>query len=99
MVEMSGQLDLASSTAAIQACAAVDHQHVVADLSGLVFMDSSGYGALASSMAILERRGGSLVLKNAVGAPMRLLELVERLGTVPGTADVPSESVARTHSW
>lgn len=80
VVEMSGDLDLASSTAAIQACTSPDHRDVLVDLSGLSFMDCAGYGALASSAKLLEARGGSLVMMSPVGEPRRLLALIEGLG-------------------
>lgn len=80
VVMMSGELDLASRTAAIDACTSNDHLDVLVDLSGLVFMDCAGYGALVSSTTSLEHRGGSLVMMNPTAEPQRLLALVERLG-------------------
>ncbi len=80
VVEMSGELDLGSSTAAIRACTSTDQRHVLVDLSGLTFMDCAGYGALASSATILETRGGSLVMMNPIGEPRRLFDLIERMG-------------------
>lgn len=80
VVEMYGELDLASSTAAIRACTSSDHRDVLVDLSGLTFMDCAGYGALASSTKLLEARGGSLVMTSPVGEPRRLLALIEEQG-------------------
>jgi anti-anti-sigma factor len=84
VVEMAGELDLASRTAAILACTAPDMIDVVVDLSGLVFMDSAGYGALVGSTATLVGRGGSLRLSNAAGGPRRLLALIDDLDLGPG---------------
>jgi anti-anti-sigma factor len=83
VVEMSGELDLASRAAAFEACTAPGHVDVVVDLSRLVFMDSAGYSAFVGSTAALGGQGGSLVLTNAVGGPRRLLDLIEELEQVP----------------
>jgi anti-anti-sigma factor len=102
VVEMSGELDLASRAAAMQACTATGYVDVVVDLSALVFMDSAGYGALVCSTATLDGRGGSMVLMNPTGGPRRLLTLIDELeeglcaplryGTVdpPPTATAPN---------
>lgn len=102
VVEMSGELDEAGRAEAIRTCTRLDHLDVLVDLSGLVFMGCAGYSALAASTSILERRGGSLVMVNPVGAPRRLLELIGALEgglcaplrydpqSVPGMACGPS---------
>ena len=79
VVQLSGELDLATRDAAVGVCTAAEHQHVVIDLSGLTFMDCAGYGGLAAAASILERRGGSSTLIQATGEPQRLLALIERL--------------------
>jgi anti-anti-sigma factor len=79
VVELCGDLDLASRAAAIQACTAGGNTNVVVDLSRLVFMDSAGYGALVGSAASLDIRGVSMVLMNATGGPRRLLSLIDDL--------------------
>ncbi len=84
VVVMSGELDLASSAAAIRACTPIDHVDVVVAMADLVFMDCAGYGALVASRAILERRGGSMVLMDPVGEPLRLLTLLQQAADDPG---------------
>lgn len=79
VVQLSGELDLATRDTAVGVCTAAEHQHVVIDLSGLTFMDCAGYGGLAAAASILERRGGSSTLIQATGEPKRLLRLIERL--------------------
>jgi anti-anti-sigma factor len=79
VVEMSGELDEAGRVEAIRTCTLPDHLDVLVDLSGLTFMGCAGYDALVTSTSILEHRGGSLVMVNPVGAPRRLLELIEAL--------------------
>lgn len=80
VVAMSGDLDLASRAAALEACTSVHHQEVLVDLSGLRFIDCAGYGGLVAATAALERRGGSMVMSNPAGEPRRLLALIEQLG-------------------
>lgn len=79
VVELSGELDLATRDAAVRVCIAAEHQHVVIDLSGLTFMDCAGYRGLAAAASVLERRGGSSTLIQATGEPQCLLGLIERL--------------------
>lgn len=79
VVELVGELDLAGRSAVIAACASVDRLDVLVDLSGVVFMDCAGYGALMTSRSILERRGGSLALVRHTGEPQRLLVLIREL--------------------
>jgi anti-sigma B factor antagonist len=79
VVAMSGELDLAARAHAIDACTANGHRDVLVDLSDLTFLDCAGHGAIDAARRILERRGGSLAVKNAVGEPRRLLALIEPL--------------------
>ena len=79
IVELWGELDVVSTSAAIAACSSAEHLDVVVDMSGLEFLDCAGYGALVAARTDLERRGGSLALMNPVGEPRRLLALIEQL--------------------
>lgn len=79
VVALAGELDLTSRSVVHEACSSPDLVQVVVDLSGLTFMDCAGYRALAAARADLERRGGELVLTDAVGGPRRLLALIEEL--------------------
>ncbi len=79
IVAMSGELDVVSRTVALEACTSAEHLDVLVDLSALVFMDCTGYGALATAASVVEGRGGSMVLTNPVGEPLRLLGLIEEL--------------------
>ena len=53
VVELSGELDLASRAAALHACALPEHLHVRVDLSGLTFLDCAGYRALVVATSTL----------------------------------------------
>ena len=76
VVEVGGELDLASRNAMMRACTARRHRAVVVDMANLTFMDCAGYSAIANARYVLEHRGGSLLLANAVGEPARLLDLI-----------------------
>lgn len=76
VVVLAGELDACSRDAVADRCAAPEHLDVVVDLSALEFMDCGGYRALVTAAAILSRRGGSMVLRDPVGEPLRLLRLI-----------------------
>ena len=78
LIEMTGDLDLVSRRAALDACTAPDYVHVIADLAHITFMDCCGYGALVRARTILQRRGGSLSMAGPVGQPLRLLSLIDQ---------------------
>ncbi|MCX6522597.1 MAG: STAS domain-containing protein [Actinobacteria bacterium] len=76
LVQPIGELDLASRTSMFDACTRPDHRDVVVDLSALRFMDCAGYGSLVAARHELERRGGSLDVRDACDEPPRLIQLV-----------------------
>jgi anti-sigma B factor antagonist len=67
-VLLIGELDLASAPQ-LRTClaelTALGVHHVVADLTNLRFIDSSGIGVLVSELKRLRENGGSLVVRNA----------------------------------
>jgi anti-sigma B factor antagonist len=68
--ELSGQLeDLASRGAKL----------VIVDLTDVVFLDSSGLGALLHGARTVEEGGGRLLVEGASGAVERVLELTDVL--------------------
>jgi anti-anti-sigma factor len=79
VIHPHGELDMATSTACIDAALAPDDVTLVVDLSGITFMDCSAYGAFVAARRELERLGGTLTLRNPTGQPARLLALITRL--------------------
>ena len=75
VVLLQGQLDLASSGQVREALAAVGGETVVADLSGLEFLDSSGIAALLAARSDVLREGRSFQLRGASGIVRQVLEL------------------------
>ena len=65
VVAVGGEIDIASSPELSRRLDAVDAAgpfHVVVDLSGLTFVDSSGIRSLVVSAREMEGRGGAMVL-------------------------------------
>lgn len=72
-----GELDLESADAFLATVTGTGE--IAVDLSGLTFMDSSGYQALIDARRRLEAGGGSLTLINPAGQPMQLLALLAKI--------------------
>lgn len=77
-VVVKGEVDLANAGELREAlvAAAGDGDRVVADLSGLEFIDSTGLTALLGAHRDIEGRGGSLELRSAPPMLLRLLDIV-----------------------
>ncbi len=50
-------------------------RHLVLDLSGITFMDSSGIGLIIGRYKLLAKRGGSVSVKNADARVNRIFEM------------------------
>ncbi len=50
-------------------------RHLVLDLSGITFMDSSGIGLIIGRYKLLAKRGGSVSIKNADARVNRIFEM------------------------
>ena len=80
-VSVRGELDLATKPVLVEALAAVvagGARHVVVDMSGVSFVDSTGLAAILEA----RRVGASITLRNPVGRVRKLLELVLRQATL-----------------
>jgi anti-sigma B factor antagonist len=77
VVELSGELDVASADFLTHALADVAGSTVVVDLSDLAFMDSSGIGALVVARNRIKAKGlGELVLARPAAIVQKALEIV-----------------------
>jgi anti-sigma B factor antagonist len=76
VIKVEGEIDIASSPAL---GAALDHvdadRHVVLDLGGVDFMDSSGLKVLIGQTVRRGEAGGSLYVRNASSAVRRVVEI------------------------
>jgi anti-anti-sigma factor len=83
VVYLAGELDMATCDGLADALCDVPYPTVVADLSGLTFMDSSGLAQFISARLSIEARGHQLVLRGAhenVGIIFRATGLSGMLG-------------------
>ncbi len=79
-----GEIDLSTASVfkkAINDMIAAGNQHLLVDMSQVVFMDSSGFGTLLSAIKVLRPAGGSLSLSGCNDAVNRMLEIT-RLNTL-----------------
>jgi anti-anti-sigma factor len=80
VVQISGELDVATRNLARRACLSGRRKSVVVDMTDMTFMDCSGYGGLIAARRVLQAHGGSLTLHNQVGQPAELLTMLALLG-------------------
>jgi anti-anti-sigma factor len=81
-VQISGELDVVTRNIVRRACSAGRRTAVVVEMSGMTFMDCSGYGGLVAARHDLQAHGGSLTLRNPAGQPAELISMLEHLQSV-----------------
>ena len=77
VVHAVGEVDLSTTedlAAAVRPCLS-NGESVVLDLSGVVFIDSSGLGTLVQLLKVAVRNGASLTLDGVSASTYRLLEV------------------------
>jgi anti-anti-sigma factor len=79
IVQVGGELDLATRNFVRRACLAGRRKTVVVEMAEMTFMDCSGYGGLVAARLTLQERGGSLTLRNQAGQPAELLNMLAAL--------------------
>lgn len=96
MISLTGDLDIDSATefsARLDAMTAAAAVHVIVELSGVQFIDSSGLNALMVGARETERRGGSFVVAAPSPYVARVFDLV-RLGESLDTVASVDEALA-----
>jgi anti-anti-sigma factor len=79
VVQVGGELDIATRHLVRHACTAGRRKAVVVEMADMTFMDCSGYGALVAARTALQQHGGSLTLRNPAGQPAEFLITLTRL--------------------
>ncbi len=79
VVQIDGELDVATRNIVRRACLAGRRKTVVVEMGSMTFMDCSGYGALVAARLALQESGGSLTLRNQAGQPAELLTMLQTL--------------------
>lgn len=82
VVDVAGELDVATRDHLVSASTAGTHAKVVIDLRGVTFMDCSGYGSLIDSRLRIEGDGGSLTVTGQSGQPARLCKQISELESI-----------------
>jgi anti-anti-sigma factor len=86
VVTLFGELDILSRDEFASACHSCSGDDVVVDLSGLTYLDCSGYRAFIETRDRMSWGGRELSLRHAVGEPARLLNLLSANPANPATA-------------
>ncbi len=76
IVDVRGEFDIATGNIVLVAVTARPLVSTVVDISGVTFMDCSGYGYFVECRLFLEGAGRTLTLIGPTGQPARLLELI-----------------------
>jgi anti-anti-sigma factor len=76
VVQIGGELDIATRNRARQACLEGRSHDVVVEMADVTFMDCCGYGGLVAARKVLQADGGSLTLNHQTGQPAELLVML-----------------------
>ena len=76
VVQIGGELDIATRNRARRACLDGRAKDVVVDMAGMTFMDCCGYGGLVAAREALQADGGSLTLNHQNGQPAEFLVML-----------------------
>lgn len=94
---VGGEMDLRTAPGLHQQATALigDHPHLILDLSGVTFCDSSGLNALLRLRRHAGENGGSLALAAPTDQIMRMLRLTGADAVLPLYADVTEARAAQ----
>ncbi|MFP3915274.1 MAG: STAS domain-containing protein [Actinomycetota bacterium] len=95
LVTVSGEIDLASAATLEEALAKEPSETVIADLSEVGFIDSTGLRSLLAARDTIESEGGRLLLVFEEGPVERILQLTRLHDRfeIYRSADLASEAV------
>ena len=77
LVYLYGELDASTSVGLSDALCSVGHSTVIADVSGLGFIDASGISQLIRARQFLKGTGNDLVVRGANRMTRRLFEILK----------------------
>jgi anti-sigma B factor antagonist len=99
VVRVTGDIDLSTAPGLRAALNRPGADHVVVDLRGVTFLDSTGLGVLVGALKRLRRQGGSLkVVINRGGRVRRLFELTNLSGAFDLHTSV-LDAIASDTNW
>jgi anti-sigma B factor antagonist len=76
-VRVSGEIDVSTAPDLRDVLSRPGTDHVVVDLRGVAFLDSTGLGVLVGALKRLKKRGGSLKIVTDRGRVRRLFEITK----------------------
>lgn len=79
VIQVSGELDIATRDEMFDFCTAGTHAATIIDLGGLTFMDCGGYSSLVRIRRSALSNGKSVTVRRPVGQPLWLLGLIADL--------------------
>jgi anti-sigma B factor antagonist len=77
VVRVSGEIDVSTAPDLRDVLSHPGTDHLVVDLRGVAFLDSTGLGVLVGALKRLQKRGGSLKIVTDRGRVRRLFELTK----------------------
>lgn len=89
VLDLVGEIDVYTAPQfkeAVNSMLAAGHKHLIINMAGVTYMDSSGFGALLSATKRLRPQGGTVNLVQCNSAIDRILRIT-RLNTVFATFD------------
>ena len=95
VTRLNGKLSLETVNSFLQTMRKEPAQHLVLDMSGVAFLDSSGVGALVSLFVTRKHAGKTLALANLTKQAMAVLQVVGILKLIPTYPSVEAAVSAR----
>jgi anti-sigma B factor antagonist len=96
VIDVSGEIDIHTARAlrdALTKTVDVGHQRILVNMSGVRYMDSTGFGTLLGATKRVRSGGGSINLVGCSPSIQKMLR-VTRLNTIFGMFDAEDEAVA-----
>jgi anti-sigma B factor antagonist len=100
VLQLAGEVDLYTAPALrqrLQDLAAKGAVHVIADMSRVDFLDSTGLGALIGALKVLREHDGSLILVISTRRILRVFELTGLTKVFPPQPSVAAAVAADPH--
>jgi anti-anti-sigma factor len=95
VTRLDGKLGLETVNSFLQTMRKEPAQHLVLDMNGVAFLDSSGVGALVSLFVTRKHAGKTLALANLTKQAMAVLQVVGILKLIPAYPSVEAAVCAR----
>jgi anti-sigma B factor antagonist len=105
IVHVSGEIDMTAEATLVRAFATVIGQrpaHIIVDLSGVGFMDSTGIRCLLTGQRDAHGAGVSFTIRNAEGIVAHVLTVtgvLDTLSTAPAAVPEPAAEEVKTRWW